>query len=277
MVKKLKFILVIVVAVCIVCTGLILGSLNQKIEKIEVFAGSASKPALEECARTFEDIAGVKIELHFGGSGTMLSQMKITKRGDLYIPGSPDYMLKAVKEGIVYPDTIKIISYLVPAIIVQKGNPKNITSLEDLAREGIKVGIGDPKSVCVGGYAVEVLKINGLYSKVKRNIIVYAESCSKTAALVTIGTVDAIIGWRVFHLWHPKKTGIVYIEPKYKIPKISYIPAAVSKYTANKNFAEKFIAFLVSSEAHKIFEKYGYIPTEEEARKYAPNATVPKI
>ena len=102
---------------------------EDKQKTIMAFCGSASKPAMEEAAKTFEEKTGIKVELTFGGSGTMLSQMKLSKQGDLYIPGSPDYMAKAKRDGVVYPDTVKNIAYLVPAIDVQEGNPKNIQSL----------------------------------------------------------------------------------------------------------------------------------------------------
>lgn len=244
---------------------------------VVAFCGSAGKPALEECAEAFEDRTGIKVELHFGGSGKMLSELEISKRGDLYVPGSPDYMTKATRDGVVYAETAKIIVYLVPAIIVQKGNPKNITCLADLAKPGITVGIGDPESVCVGEYAKEVLEVNGLYDEVETNIVVHAESCSKTAALIPLSTVDAIIGWHVFHYWYPEKSEVVYIEPKNHIPKISYIPAAISIYNQNRNGAERFIEFLLSNEGQGFFRKHGYIATEDEARQYAPTAIVPSL
>jgi molybdate transport system substrate-binding protein len=243
---------------------------------ITAFVGSASKPALTEAAELFEQNTGVKVELHFGGSGTVLSQMKISKEGDLYIPGSHDYMIRAVNDGMVYQDTVEIIAYLVPAIIVQEGNPQNITSIEDLARPGIRVGIADPDSVCVGEYAITILKKAGLLEEVGKNIVVHAESCSKTAALVTLGQVDAIIGWRVFERWNPDKADIVYIEPKY-VPKVAAIPAAISIYTEKRDKAQLFLDFLMSEEGQQIFRKYGYIPTLEEALSYAPYAEPPNL
>ena len=76
---------------------------NQKTE-IEAFCGSASKPAIEEAAATFEKETGIKINLHFSGAGAMLAQMKMSRRGDIYIPASPDYMAKAVRENIIKPE-----------------------------------------------------------------------------------------------------------------------------------------------------------------------------
>ncbi|MHB8764453.1 MAG: substrate-binding domain-containing protein [Deferrisomatales bacterium] len=45
---------------------------------IEVFAGSASRPATEELARRFEQATGTRVLVHFGGSGALLSQMEET-------------------------------------------------------------------------------------------------------------------------------------------------------------------------------------------------------
>lgn len=247
---------------------------NEETQKtIMVFCGSASKPAMEEAARIFEEKTDIKVELNFGGSGTMLSQLKMSKQGDIYSSGSPDYMIKAEKDGVVYPETVKKIVYLVPAICVQEDNPKNIQSLEDLTKPGVTVGICAPESCCVGGYAVEILEYNNMSEKVKPNIIVHAESCSKTATLIVMDKVDAIMGWRVFSEWTPNDTDVVYLKPE-ELPSIAYIPIAVSIYTKDRKSAQKFIDFLVSEEGQKIFARYGYIATEEEARKYAPNAQI---
>jgi molybdate transport system substrate-binding protein len=37
-----------------------------------VFAGAASKPPTEEVAKAFEAKTGVKVDISFGGSGTVL-------------------------------------------------------------------------------------------------------------------------------------------------------------------------------------------------------------
>ncbi|KXA89570.1 hypothetical protein AKJ62_02850 [candidate division MSBL1 archaeon SCGC-AAA259D14] len=258
-------------------TGFVYYSLtNQNPQKIVAFCGSAGKPALEAAAEKYEEKTGIKVELNFGGSGTMLSKMKMSKKGDLYIPGSPDYMVRAIEDNVVLLAWVKKIAYVVPAIITPKNNPKNVTSLEDLAKKDMKVGIGEPESVCVGEYAVEILKVNDLFDETEKNITVHAKSCSDTASLAVIGKVDAVIGWRVFHHWNPEKTEIVHIDP-YKIPKIAFIPAAVSKYTESKKEAQKFIEYLVSPTGNQFFHRYGYIATENEARELAPNAKILKI
>jgi molybdate transport system substrate-binding protein len=242
-------------------------------KNITAFCGSASKPAMEEAAVLFEQETGIRVDLHFSGSGTMLSHMKMARRGDLYIPGSPDYMSKAIREGIVDSESVAIIAYLIIAIDVQHGNPKNIQTLADLARPGIRVGIGNPEAVCVGLYSVEVLEQNGLLKEVQNNIITHAPSCSATASLVAMQKVDAVIGWRVFSEWNPDTIDAVLLKP-HEIPRLAYVPAAISPYSQDKESAQRFINFLISSEGQKIFAKWGYIATKKEAQIFAPQAEI---
>lgn len=248
------------------------GCSREESKSITAFCGSASKPAMEEAARAFEEATGIKVFLNFGGSGTMLSQMKISHSGDLYIPGSPDYMEMAKEDAIIDPESIKIVSYLVPAILVQEGNPENIQGLSDLADPGIEIGIGNPEAVCVGLYAYEVLEYNNLLEEVQPNIVTHAESCSKTATLVALKSVDAILGWRVFSEWRDT-IDVVYLEPQ-QVPRLSYIPGAISNFADDRESAGKFLDFLVSPQGQEIFAAWGYIATEKEAREFAPDAEI---
>ena len=245
-------------------------------KSITVFAGAAAAPVYEEAAKLFKDKYGVRVDLRLGGSGSVLSAMKIAKTGDLYIPGSPEFLLEAAKSNIMDLGSVKKLAYLVPAIIVQKGNPYNITSLEDLTKPGLRVGIADPTSVCVGLYAKELLEKTGLWESVKGNIVVYAQSCEAVAALIPTGAVDAIIGWHVFEDWYPDKAERVWIEPS-KVYRIGYIGGAVSVFAEDEALAKKFLDFLASDEVAGIWAKYGYFASEQEARKYAPNAVIEDI
>jgi molybdate transport system substrate-binding protein len=242
-------------------------------KELSVFAGSASKPALDEAAAAFEKQTGARIFLTYGGSGTVLSQMELSKTGDIYIPGSPDYLVKSNKKNITDPSTMKIIAYLVPAICVQSGNPKNIQTLSDLAQPGVTVGIGNPGTVCVGLYAVEILDRNQLLADVYKNIVTQAASCDNTASLISLKSVDAIMGWNVFHAWDPENIDTIYLKPE-QISRLAYIPAAISTFCKETELAAAFIEFLVSPTGQEIFRKWGYDVTEEEVRKYAPDAEI---
>ncbi len=271
----MKRLLLLLLAGLIAVIPIISGCTVSENKTITAFVGSASKPAMEEAAQAFEEETGIKVYLTFGGSGTVLSQLKIAREGDLYIPGSPYYMVIAERDGVVYPDSAKIIAYLVPAILVQEGNPRNIQSLSDLAQPGIEVGIGAPETVCVGLYAVEILESNGLIDDVRQagTIVTHTQSCSKTASLIALKSVDAILGWRVFSYWNPDAIDVVFLEPG-QVPRLAYVPGAISTFTKDRESAQKFLDFLTSPEGQEIFSKWGYITTEDEARQFAPNAEI---
>jgi len=271
-----------VFAICIIILAIYFlngfHSAHYSWRQIEVFAGAAAAPVYREIAEIFEKESGIKVLLNIGGSGSLLSSLEIVRRGDVFIPGSPEYLILASQKGIINFTEYKpkILAYLVPAIIVQKGNPKNIRSLEDLARPGLHIGIADPKSVCVGLYAKELLERNGLWESISKNIVVYAASCEQTAQIIYTGAVDAVIGWHVFYYWNPDKSEIIWIEGS-KIPKIGYIAGAVTTFAKDRAAAENFLDFLVSEKVHAIWKKYGYFPTLLEAKSYAPNAIVEEL
>jgi molybdate transport system substrate-binding protein len=262
--KKVPFLIPILLAFVLA------GNAQSASRRVLVFAGAASKPATEEGARIFQERFGIPVNVIFGGSGFVLSQMKLTKKGDLYFPGSSDFMEMAKKERLVFPESEKILVYLIPAINVQKGNPKKISSLRDLTKDGVRVAIANPEMVCVGTYAVEIVEKNLTAvekEKFKKNLVNYTESCEKTANVISLKAVDAVLGWRVFQYWDPGRIETIYLGPE-EIPRIGYIPIAVSKFTQDKVLAQKFIDFLFSPQGKVVFRKYHYLMDLKEARHF---------
>lgn len=241
--------------------------------ELVLFAGAASKPATQELVEHFEAVTGHDVRIQFGNSGHVLFQMKTSRRGDIYFPGSPDFMDQARRESLIIPETIRIVTYLIPAINVQRGNPKKIESLKDLARRDVKVAIGNPHTVIVGMYAVEILNHANLEAEVRPRIVGYTESCAKTINLLTLKAVDAILGWRVHESWNPQSIETILLPPD-QIPRISYMPIAVSSFSKNVECAAEFVEYACSKEGNRIFEKWGYLTREEHARKYAPDAVI---
>ncbi|WP_297055124.1 molybdate ABC transporter substrate-binding protein [Thermosulfurimonas sp.] len=236
-------------------------------ERLLIFAGAASRPPTEEAARAFERKTGVRVDLVFGGSGYVLSQMILSRKGDLYFPGSSDYMELAKRKKAVFPETERIVAYLVPAIIVKKGNPKGIHSLRDLLKPGIRVAIANPEGVCVGVYAVEILERAlrpAEKAAFRQKLTNYTGSCAQTAAAVSLGAVDAVIGWRIFAYWDPKHLEAIPLRPE-EVVRVGYMPIAVARFTRNRPLAEAFIRFITSPEGKDIFRRYHYFMSPEEA------------
>jgi molybdate transport system substrate-binding protein len=240
---------------------------------LTLFCGSASKPAMEEITARFERETGVEVNTIFGGSGTLLSQIELSQQGEIYLPGSPDYIIIANKKKLLLEGSERIVAYLVPAIITPAGNPAGIHSLPDLARPGTRVGLGNPETVCLGLYAVELLEANGLLAKVMKNVVTFGGSCSRTANLAAMNKLDAILGWRVFHSWNPNRMEYVPIAPQ-KIPRISYIPISIPVHTRDLELSLSFVEFVLSPAGRSVYEDLGYITDLEAAKQLAPHASV---
>jgi molybdate transport system substrate-binding protein len=228
---------------------------------------------MEEIAGRFARETGIEVNTIFGGSGTLLSQIELSQQGEIYLPGSPDYIAIAKRKKLLVEDSERIVAYLVPAIITPAGNPAGIQSLADLAKPGTRVGLGNPETVCLGLYSVELLETNGLLEGVMKNVVTYGGSCSKTANLAAMSQLDAILGWRVFHFWNPDRMAYVPITPQ-KIPRISYIPISIPVHTRDLELSRAFIEFVLSPAGRSVYEDLGYLTDLEEARKLAPEAGV---
>lgn len=238
---------------------LFLFSINKKEkEELLIFSGAANKKWLDEVCKIFGEIYGVRANVVYGGSGYVLSQMILSKRGDVYIPGTSDFMNLAVKKDVVYKDKILDIAYLEPAIVVHVSN-SSIRNLKDLAYKAKRICIANPENVCLGKYALKIFEKN--LNETERKLViskisVYAESCEKVATLVALNAVDAAIGWSVFQYWDKNIKVIKLREEEFG--EYGVIQAAICKYSKNKR-AYDFLNFLKTNTVKNILIKNHYI------------------
>lgn len=247
-------------------------SIPCKAEDILFFCGSAVKIPMDEIIQSYKKEKGINVTVIYGGSGTLMAQMEISRRGDLYLSGSPDYIETGERKNILTKKSMRKIAYLIPSIIVPRGNPARIYSLQDLCRKGVRIGIGNPQSVCLGLYSIELFCRNGLLSKVFTNIQVFTKSCEDTATIAVFRKVDAVIGWDVFYSWNPSEVEWIKI-PGEKIPRISYCAVSIPVYARNRKMSFDLINYIISKKGKAVFNKWNYITEEREAHRYAKNAT----
>lgn len=238
-------------------------------DRLLLMAGAASAPVLEELVEAFTHKTGIGVDISIGGSGTLLSQIKLSRKGDLYFPASIDFIEKAIAENLIDAATVTPVTYLVPAICVLRGNPHGLKSLLDLGRPGLKIAIAQPESVAIGAIAVEMLE-NFLSREekaaVKKNIVTYTQNVEKTANALVLRSVDAVIAWRVIEKWKPHEIEAVRL-PAEEIIRISYMAVAITRYSRNRDNAKKFIDF-IKSDGLAFFEKAGYFTDVKEAYSY---------
>lgn len=220
-----------------------------------VYAAAGLKPVMGDLAEAFRAKTGVRIECDFGGSGMLISRLRLVQRGDLFIPGEKWYVEEAAKDGLVASE--KNVCYFVPVILVQKGNPKNIRTLADLVRPGVRLGLGNPQSCQVGRASEQIFDKNGIArTAVEKNVEFQSVTVSELGIQVTVGQLDAAIVWDSTAAFYADKADAIAIPPAENV--ISNVAAAVLKCSEQPLQAQAFVDFMLSPDGQAIFLKHQY-------------------
>jgi molybdate transport system substrate-binding protein len=254
----------ILVVTILLCSAITLGCIGEKQEQSEtgkpesllVYCGAGMKKPMDELGPLFEQEYGVKVTYNYAGSGHLLNQIELAQQGDVYQPGSTYYFDIARELGLI--DYEKRVAYHIPVIVVPKGNPANITCLDDLTKPGVKVALGDPKACAIGKLGDKILEKNGIKDAVGDNVIARGATVNALLVYVSGRDVDAAITWEETVLFAPDETDIIEIPEEENIIKI--IPIGTLTFSENKESARKFVDFITSDGGKAIYEKYGFTP-----------------
>jgi molybdate transport system substrate-binding protein len=219
-----------------------------------MFAGAGLKGPVDEIVEIYNKKTGNTINVIYGGSGTLLAQIKNTKKGDIFMPGGIDHYKIAEEEGFIEKG-IEFV-YHEPVIVVKKGNPKNIKGLLDLKVPGLKLALGDETSLAVGPITKKMLEKAGIYTEVTKNVVVREGTVSKLVLDVDTTDIDASIVWKTAESQFGKNVEAIPIEKDYLL--VEKVPIGILRFTENRGKAEQFMNFILSDEGMKIFKKYGY-------------------
>ncbi len=229
-------------------------------------AGAGIRPALDELGALYRQKTGVKIEYNYKGSGCLLADVCASQKGDVYMPGETYYMQQAVDRKFVA--SYRVVTNLTTVLIVQAGNPKHIKELKDLAKPGMRVGIGEPEVVAVGRAAREVLTKAGVWKQMEKRIAMTGQNVTEVSNAVKLGHLDAAIVWdATAALYTTREVLTIQIPAKYRV--VSAVPVGAMKFSRNPKEAEQYVAFLASDEAAKVFAKHGFstpVPHKERER-----------
>jgi molybdate transport system substrate-binding protein len=250
----------IVVALILLSTGCSekteQAAVQEEAKSIMVGAGAGLKPALDPIGKKFTEKTGIKVEYSYLCSAMVLTNMQLTRTGDAMVPGSQHYMDIAIEKDVIDKDTVTVAGYMIPVICVQKGNPHNITALEDLTKPGLKVGVGEAEALAVGRLTEKMLKELGLFEDITKNVVLTGGSASKLVLPLAMKNLDAEINWMATCQAFADKVDIIKIDPN-KL-KYSVAPIGMTTYSKAKEATKKYLAFVGSKEGQEIFGEFGF-------------------
>lgn len=222
---------------------------NANPVELTLFCGAGIRPAAEALITAFQSRSNVEVRPTYAGSEVLLAQVHAGAPGDCYMPGAEQYVDRAVGLGLVDPGTKRIAAHFVPVIFVQKNNPHKIQSLNDLTRDGLRIGLGDERACAVGEETVKLLKKNRIpYAAIEKNLRYKSATVNELPMQIQLGTLDAVVCWDATARQFEEFGDIVVIPREENV--ISSVPVVRLKRSTNPEAAMAFIEF-VTSEAGK--------------------------
>lgn len=244
---------------CIVLAGCGEPKRGASTEALVVFCAAAMRTPVEEIAVRYEREHGVPVELHFGGSGTLLAKMEIAPV-DVYLPADGSYIDLAVDRGLV---TAAVpVASLRAGLGVPVGNPEEVASLRDLFRRDLKVGIAHPEAAAVGRHAKNILTDRELWSRFEPEAVF--PTVTELANAIRVGALDVAILWDSVAAQYPD-LDFVRVEGLSSEPRV--VAAAVISDSSRREEALRFCRFLgAGGDGGAILRELGYEPAPEGGR-----------
>ncbi len=219
------------------------------------YCAAGLRGPVAELADQFGRQHGVTVQCDYAGSEVLLSRIKLAQRGDLYMPGDASYMEQAQREGLIASS--RPVCYWVPVILVQKGNPKDIRKLADLARPGLRLGFGDAKACAIGRETVTLLEKNHIKpEQLEPNVVFRSVTVNELGTNVKLGQLDAAIVWDAIASLYADQTEAISIPTEENV--ISAVPIGVLNASDQKDLAGRFVEFVVSPEGQACFRRHHY-------------------
>lgn len=222
------------------------------------YSASASTKPAQEIVDKFNSSHNFKVVLITGGSGQLLSKIKLSKLGDIYSPASTKYALQA-KEELGYEYDKLLVQKLVFGI--SKSAENKVKLFEDLFKNGIKLAIGNPDTMAIGKtfYTSVLTKFT---KKEKENFfknrVLDTLNISQTVNYIKTNTVDAGL---LFDST-AKANSIKFIEFPEKYSKFADYYIGTVKTCKDYEKAVIFIEFVKKQK--DVFKKYGFTMAKVE-------------
>ncbi|MGH3081520.1 MAG: sulfate ABC transporter substrate-binding protein [Gaiellaceae bacterium] len=252
------------------CGGVSEASADGK--KLTLVAYSTPREVYAELTKSFAKTnagKGVAFDESYGSSGEQSRAVESGLPADVVAFSLAPDVDRLVEAGIVADTWAEdqhngMVTSSVVVFAVRKGNPKGIKTWDDLVRDGVEVITPNPFTS--GGARWNVMAAYGAKKDVDflrelfRHVSVQDKSARESLQTFTGGKGDVLLAYEnEAILAQEKGEELDYVVPDQTI--LIENPVAVTKGTPSA--AGKFLAYIRSEEAQRVFGKAGYRPVNE--------------
>ena len=228
-------------------------------DKLEILCGDSFSDPVTKLKEMYEKESGEQIELSLGGSEDLLPKVKLKAAGDVFITHSP-YM-QYTKDADALDREIPV-GFLAPVLVVQKGNPKGIKSIEDLAQQSqegqqrLRVILPDPEYSTCGEMVFKLLEEKGIKDAVLKNVDDHlVRKHGQIGDQLKLDNRDVGIMWN--GVANKFLDDIEIVAGPYEYDEIGVSVMGLS-YSKQPEKLKKFLDF-VEKHGEEVFKEYGYV------------------
>ncbi|SPE51733.1 molybdate transporter subunit; periplasmic-binding component of ABC superfamily [Verrucomicrobia bacterium] len=231
-------------------------ALNCHAATVEVFAAASLTDSLKAIAAAYEKQSTDRIVFNFGASSTLERQIEEGAPADLFFSADAAKMDRLAAKGLlINARRTNLLSNSLVIVIAGQGGV-SIESPNDLAGPKVKrLALGNPAAVPIGVYSKIYLRKLGLWDAVAPKVVA-TENVRAALAAVEAGDADAAIVYQT-DAAISKQVKVAFAVPPEAGPRITY-PAALLKDAPHPAPAKRFLEYLASEPAWKIFREFGF-------------------
>jgi sulfate/thiosulfate transport system substrate-binding protein len=278
---RARFGAALLVAVALLAAGC--GGSGGGGDRLTLVAYSTPREAYEQLIPAFQKTdagRGFSFSQSYGSSGDQSRAVQNGLAADVVTLALEPDMTKLVDAGLVDKawnagDDKGMVTNSVVALVVRKGNPKNIRGWDDLVRPGIEVI--EPNPFTSGGAKWNIMAAYGAQLKAGktheqavayleqlfRNVPVQDKSAREALQTFIGGKGDVMLAYENEAITaQQKQQAVDYVVPDDTI--LIENPIAVVSKSGNATKAAAFVDFLRSTEAQTIFAQKGYRPVNQQ-------------
>jgi molybdenum ABC transporter molybdate-binding protein len=226
--------------------------------EITLYSGSMLRPAIEETITDFERREGVRVTRVYNGCGILVAQMKAGQVPDAYFACDMEFMNQV--RGL-FPES-ENVSQNELVILVTKGNPLGIKSLRDLAKPGLRIGIGHEKQCAMGWLTQRTFDEGGVKEEVMKNVAVQTPTGDMLVNQMRSGSLDAAVAYLSNAAGSADSLDAIRISG---IPcSVATQPFGVAKDSAHKQLAERLRQAIRAESSKERFTTEGFRWVDEK-------------
>jgi molybdenum ABC transporter molybdate-binding protein len=241
-------------------------------EPLVIYCAEALRMPVQATARDYEQQVGQKVYLHFGPSQTILTNLLITKHGDLFLPAD-DSFIELARNKDAIADVLPL-ARLTAVAITGPGYQGKIGSWADFVDTGHTLGLANPDSTAIGKLLRQRLAELSLWESVTHREPKFMVSVNDVANSVQLGSVDVGVVWDAVAQQHAKLR-----ERVVHLPQLDSVTAkvqiALTKFSSQPEAARRFVRFLRSADGGaRYFKEQGYTDFVTEGSAQRPELVV---